>query len=78
VRIRASLPSLFERLPNITCPALVARGAESDVLSEAEPSVSPTPSKRPQRSHPERGPHRARRQLGGLAHAFKQFLAAAA
>jgi hypothetical protein len=78
VRIRASLPSLVERLPNITCPALVARGAESDVLSEAEPRASPTPPKQPQRDHPERGPHGARRQLGGLAHAFKQFLAAAA
>jgi pimeloyl-ACP methyl ester carboxylesterase len=32
-KIRASLPSLTERLPSITCPALVMRGAESDVLS---------------------------------------------
>lgn len=32
-KIRASLPGLTERLPSITCPALVVRGAESDVLS---------------------------------------------
>jgi pimeloyl-ACP methyl ester carboxylesterase len=78
VKIRAGLPSLTERLPSITCPGLVVRGAESDVLSEAEPSASPKPSKQPQRDHPKRGPHRARRQVGGLAHALKQFLAAAA
>jgi pimeloyl-ACP methyl ester carboxylesterase len=32
-KIRASLPSLTERLPSIICGALVVRGAESDVLS---------------------------------------------
>ncbi len=36
VKIRASLPSLSDRLPSITCPALVVRGAGSDVLSEAD------------------------------------------
>ena len=36
MKIRASLPSLSERLPSITCPALVVRGAGSDVLSEAD------------------------------------------
>lgn len=57
-KIRASQQSLTERLPSITCPALVVRGAESDVLSEADaerfadalPDGHSVPS--------ERGPHR--------------------
>jgi esterase len=34
-KLRASLPRLVEQLPKVTCPALVVRGADSDVLSES-------------------------------------------
>jgi esterase len=78
-KIRAGLPSLSERLPSITCPALVVRGAESDVPSEADAERFADALKNghsvtiPNAGHNVHGDNSR-----GLAHALKQFLAAAA
>ncbi len=78
-KIRAGLPSLTERLASITCPALVVRGAESDVLSNADAERFADALRNghsatiPNAGHTVHGDNSR-----GLARAFKQFLAAAA